>query len=134
MRTGFFFALLIACVCTAYTCSVTTFASDDTFAQGVQAFNSGQYALAAKAFEICKVSGSASGDLYYYSALTNEHLGRYDVAAKDYLTVVQKFGKTEAAGLALEALRRPTFTQILVNETASAYRAPGLDYHPKETW
>jgi predicted aspartyl protease len=134
MRTGFIIRLLIACVYTACVCSASAFAADDTFAQGVTAFNSGQYALAARAFETCKANRSTSADLYYYSALTYEHLGKFDAAAKDYLTVVQNFGQSEAAGLALEALRRPSFSQILVNESGSAYRAPGLDYYPKETW
>ncbi len=129
MKIGILFALLIASVFQA-----SSFASDDAFGQGVTAFQNGQYALAARAFESCKAAGAGSGDLYYYSALTYEHLGRLDAAAKDYLMVVQKFGQSQAAGLAREALSRPAFNQMLVNESGSIYRSPGLDYYPKETW
>jgi predicted aspartyl protease len=109
------------------------FADDSLYMQGMAAYKSGDYAKACQIFEQCKSSGTASGDVYYLSGLSYEHLGKWDLATSNYVTACRNFGGTQAGQLAAAALKRPTF-MAMTNSIPAEARNPSLDTYPKETW
>jgi predicted aspartyl protease len=131
--SGSLFSRLIVSLALSFFCAPAF--SQDLYTQAVAAFKSGNYPQAAQLFDQLKSSGRVSAEAYYYSAVTYEHLGKYDRASANYLTVVRSFPGTEAARLAMMALQRPSFMQVASQGGASQEsRDPGLDFYPKETW
>jgi predicted aspartyl protease len=111
----------------------SAFAGGETYALGVSEFNKKNYSKAAQIFELSKKANANNPELYYYSALTYEHLGKYDRAAHDYVYVAKNFPETSAAALSITALKRPSFA-ALARGTVAGNRGPGLDTYPRETW
>jgi predicted aspartyl protease len=109
------------------------FADDALYSQGMAAFKAGDFGKAAQIFEQCKSAGGASADVYYLTAVTYEHLGKFDLATTNYVTVCRSFPGTQAARLAGQALKRPAFMAVATNIPAEV-RNPSLDTFPKETW
>lgn len=116
------------------TCGVSA-AADKNFSAGVAEFKLRHFNQAAEIFEKCMAAGSNDADLYYYAAITYEHLGNYKKAFESYRFAIEHFPTSQAARCSAAAMQRKSFQSSLASQGLLMNpRDPLLDNYPKETW